>query len=409
LLDGLLASRRSERPRLVTGTFVLITLATFAYFLSVGMLLPTLPRYVKGPLGGESLAVGIVVGAFAVSAVLLRPFVGGLGDRRGRRVLMVGGAAVVAGSVALYSVAASVWPMVLLRLVTGIGEAAFYVGAASAINDLAPDERRGEALSYFSLALYSGLAVGPVLGELVLESRDFTATWLVAGAAAALATIIGSRVPETRPQGMGPGELTRGGIIHRAGLMPGTILATQIWGLSAFSAFIPLYALDVGLSGSRGVFATYSVVVLLIRSLGARIPDILGPRRAATTALTTSAAALTLMGLWSEPAGLFVGAFIFGIGQALAFPALMSLAVSGAPATERGAVIGTFTAFFDLSFGLGAVASGGIAAVLDYQGAFVGAAAVAFGGMLLMRFYDGRARRSEDVAVDEQDETRGSL
>lgn len=395
MLGDLIAARKERgRPRLVTGTFILITLSTFAYFLSVGMLLPTLPRYVEGPLQGGSVAVGLVVGAFAVSAVLLRPFIGGMGDRRGRRVLMVGGAAIVAGSVALYAATTSLWPMVLLRLATGVGEAAFYVGAASAINDLAPDERRGEAVSYFSLALYSGLALGPVVGEMVLDAGDFTATWLAAAAAGAVAAAIGWRVPETRPESEMQVEGGRSLLFHRAGLMPGTILATQIWGLSGFSAFIPLYALQVGLSGSRAVFATFSVVVLLIRSFGARIPDLLGPRRAATIALTTSATALTLMSIWDEPAGLFVGAFVFGIGQALAFPALMTLALSGAPPSERGAVVGTFTAFFDLSFGLGAVASGAIAALLGYEGAFLGAAVVAGGGILLMHFYDGRAERA---------------
>ena len=58
--------------------------------------------------------------------------------------------------------------------------------------------------------------------------------------------------------------------------------------------------------------------------------------------------------------GLFVGAIILGIGQAFAFPALMTIAVNSAPASERGSVMGTFTAFFDLSFGGGAIALGAL-------------------------------------------------
>ena len=135
-----------SRPRLVTPVFVLITLATFAYFVSVGALIPTLPLYVEGPLGGGDVAVGLGIGAFSLSAVLLRPFSGRLSDVRGRRLLLVAGAALVVLSVAGYVLVSTFIPLLLLRLLTGAGEAFFYVGAAAAINDIAPDERRGEAL-----------------------------------------------------------------------------------------------------------------------------------------------------------------------------------------------------------------------------------------------------------------------
>ena len=141
------------KPRLFSAMFLLITFATLAYFVSIGALQPILPRFVEGPLSGSKAEVGLVVGAFAFSAVLVRPLVGPIGDRRGRRLLIVVGAGIVALSVAGYVVAESLWLLILLRLVSGLGEACFYVGAASVVNDLAPEERRGEAVSYFSLAL----------------------------------------------------------------------------------------------------------------------------------------------------------------------------------------------------------------------------------------------------------------
>ncbi len=383
------------RPRLVTPVFVLITLATFAYFVSVGALIPTLPLYVEGPLRGGDVAVGVAIGAFSLSAVLLRPFSGRLSDVKGRRVLLVSGAALVTASVAGYVVVTSLLPLLLLRLVTGAGEAFFYVGAASAINDIAPDERRGEALSFFSLALYAGLALGPVLGEWVLDGDRFDAAWLLSAGAAALALLLGWRVPDTRPDAVG--SAGSGRLIHPAGLLPGTVLAASVWGLAGFSTFVPLYARELGLDGSRLVFVTYSGLVLAIRLFGARIPDVLGSRRTARLALTASALGMATMGLWETPAGLFAGVAVFGVGQALAFPALMSIAVRGAPASERGAVVGTFTAFFDLAFGLGAVTLGAVAAVFGYAGAFRVAAAVALGGLGLLYLY---ARRSAEGRVE---------
>ena len=64
-------------------------------------------------------------------------------------------------------------PWSALRLVLGVAEAAFFVASFAALADLAPPDRIGEALSYNSLGLYLGLALGPPLGEVVVRTAGF--------------------------------------------------------------------------------------------------------------------------------------------------------------------------------------------------------------------------------------------
>ena len=380
--------RADARARLVTRPFLLVMLSNLAYFLAIGATLPVLPRFVEGPLGSGSVAVGLTFGAFSLSAVLLRPWVGRLGDTRGRRLLVISGGILVALSVGAQVWVDSLVPLLILRLIAGVGEAAFYVGVASAINDLAPDERRGEALSYFSLSLFAGVGLGPILGESVLEAVGFDAAWLVAALLAMGAGMTGFMLPETRPEDAEPGEAAR--LWHPAALIPGTVLAASIWGLATFTAFVPLYALLLGLSGSRFLFAGHSAIVFAIRLFGARLPDRLGAQKAATGALAASAIGFMVIGLWRDPAGLILGMILWSIGHSLAFPALMTMAVSSAPARERGAVVGTFTAFFDLSFGLGAVTAGRIVELLGYRGGFLSSSVAAGAGLVLL---NARRRR----------------
>jgi MFS family permease len=387
------------RPQLLTPTFLVVALATLAYFVADGMLLPAVPLYVEGPLGGGSVAVGVVVGAFSISALLLRPWAGRLSDRRGRRLLMVAGAGVFAFSVLGYRLADSVAVMIFMRGMTGAGEALFFVGAASAISDLAPDERRGEALSFFSLALYAGIGVGPILGEATIDGADFSLVWMVAAGIGLVAVLLALPVPDTRPEGTaapGPNRL-----VHRAAILPGTVLLTVLIGMSGFFAFVPLYVEEIGLEGSRLVFVTLSVVVILIRSMGAKIPDRLGAARSSRAALACSAAGLLLAGAWGHPIGLFAGTIVFGVGVALATPALMSLAIGTAPPSERGWVIGTFTAFIDLGFGLGPVVLGVVAAGVGYRGTFLTGAVVAAAGLVLL-LTQGSPRRTRSPGGEGQ-------
>jgi MFS family permease len=77
--------------------------ATLLCFLAVGAVLPVLPRYVTGPLGGGDLEVGVVTGAFAFTAIVGRPIGGRLADRHGRRLVVLVGLAITALAGALYA------------------------------------------------------------------------------------------------------------------------------------------------------------------------------------------------------------------------------------------------------------------------------------------------------------------
>jgi MFS family permease len=311
-----------------------------------------------------------------------------MGDRRGRRLIMVGGAATMGLSILGYLVP-SLPALIAFRLLSGFGEALFFTGAAAAIADLAPEERRGEAISFFTLSLYLGIGIGPFLGEQLIDSVGFEETWLLTAALCGMATLLAAFVPETRPPGAA--EHRPAGLIHPAAVLPGTALLTSVWAQAALFSFMPLYALTLGLGGSRFVFIMYAAIVVLIRSFGARIPDVIGPVRASRFALTFSTLGLAMVALWRSPAGLFAGTALLAIGSSLAFPALMTLALRGTNPAERGAVLGTFGAFVDIAFGLGPATLGLVGDALGYQGLFMGAAVVAAAGlMLLLGAYKGR-------------------
>ena len=368
--------------RLVTRPFLLNCASTFLLLLAIGTLLPVLPLYAKGPLDQSGVGVGLAVAAASPTAFLVQPLAGRLGDRHGRRLLVVGGGVVAALSMVAYVGADSLAVLVGLRLLTGAGEALVFVGTATVVNDLAPDERRGEALSLYSLAVWGGLAAGPLLGELVLGDDRYDAVWLAAAACALLGGLLGILFPETRPPAAADEGRTPGRLLHRAALLPGLALAAAMIGYAGFAAFVPLYARELGMSGAGSVFAVNAFVVVTIRSLGRRIPDRAGPKRTATLALMLVGAGFALVAGLQSPAGLYAGTVVLATGQALVFPALMTLAVSGAPAAERSGVVGSFSAFADLGFAVGAVSLGAVEEGVGAIGVFAVAACLAVTGLV---------------------------
>jgi MFS family permease len=377
------AETPSDPPRepLLTRRFVIVVASGICYFVALGILLPIVPRYVDHRLGGNDIAVGVAVGALAVGAILLRPIAGRIGDRYGRRVLMVAGALIVGVMAASAGIVESLGWLMLTRFFMGFGEALFFVGGTTMATDLAPISRRGEAVSYWSVAIWTGLAFGPVLGEGLLHGGHYDVVWYVAGAFGIAAAVIACLTTETRIESHGE----RGRMIAPAAIRPGIILAATLIGITGFSIFLPLYGPEVGVGDVGVVFLVYGVVVLSVRILGARLPDSLGPIRAGSIATGATALGLALAAVWNTTAGVVVAAMIIAVGSAFLYPSLLLLALRGVPEHQRGSVVGTFSAFFDFASGSAGLVLGGIASVSSYQGAFGASAVLAGVALLLLR------------------------
>jgi MFS family permease len=377
--------RRAPEVSVISPTFVALAVATLAFFVAGGIVLPVASLYAKGPLGTDAAGVGVALGSFSIAALVMRPLVGWASDRFGRRPLLIGGSAVTVVALLLHLPATSVPLFVAVRALLGVGEAFFFVAALAAAADLAPANRRGEAISFLSLSLYLGLAIGPVIGELVLGLTSYAGVWLLAAVVAGVAAGLSWITPETAP-GSAPGVAThrRGRLIHQAGIFPGLLIMSGIWGMGGFLAFLPLHAVKLGLNGAGPALALFAGIVVALRILGARLPDRLGAARLSGAALAVSAFGLAILGLAPGIGGLLLGTAVFAVGVAFTFPALMALAVSRVPPAERGSVVGTTSAFLDLAFGLAPASLGVIADAAGYPGAFLVSAIIAACGSLLL-------------------------
>ncbi len=353
-----------------------IFLSALMAFLAIGAALPTLPTFVRGPLHSGDVAVGIVVGAFAVTSVVCRPLAGRQSDRRGRRVVLVAGALAMTAGGALYLVSHSVVTLVLARLVVGAGEGTVYTAGATWAVDLAPEDRRGFALGLFGLAVWGGLSLGPLAGELLRSQAGYDAVWTLTAALPAAGALIALRLPEPEVPALTP-QAERAALLPRAAHRPGLALALANVGYAALAGFVVLALKARGIGGGAIVFTAFAVAVFASRLVLSRVPDRAGARPTATAAGLLEALGLIVIALAHSLALALVGALIVGVGFSMLFPSLALMVVGEVTDDRRGTAMGAFTAFFDIGVGLGGPIAGLTASLAGYPAVFYLSAAAA--------------------------------
>ena len=366
--------------RLFTPAFIALTLSELAYFTSAGLLIGITPFFVTGPVGSDDAGLGLVVGSFSVTTLLLRPYAGRMADSRGRRPLLIGGALLCAVAVLGHALTTELLVLIGLRLLLGVAEAFYFVAGFAALADLAPPGRSGEALSFNSLALYLGVAIGPIIGQVLVEAGGFGAAWVGGAVLALAAAALAMRMPETaEPMG---DDAPRVPLIHRAAVGPGLALFTGVAAMTGFFLLGGRHAERMGLDAWSVAFLVFGGVVVGCRIVFARLPDRVPPMALGAAALALAAIGLMVTAASTSIGLLLVGTAILGAGVAFMTPALFAAVFARVAPSERGAAAGTATLFIDLGFGGGPFVIGFAAAAAGIPAGFAVAAAIAAAGAI---------------------------
>ena len=381
--------------RLLSGLFLRVWIANFGAFASFGVLLLALPLYSRDELAASDLGVGFAVAAGSVGAVIASAPSGRVADRRGRRVVLLAGAVTMVVCYLALALGPPLSVLMLVRLLAGAGDAAFVVAAISIATDLAPAERRGEAVSLITIASYLGLTLGPVAADFVLGDGRFGLVWILAAASVAVPALVVLTLRETRPTTSE--EAPAGWLPPRAAFPPGLLVFIGLLGFGGFNAFVALYAREIGFDRPGLIFGLFGLVIVLVRTFGRRLPDRLGARPTLGLSFVFLAVGLATVGLWNDEPGLFAGTAVFAVGQALVYPSAVLLAIEATSPSERSAVLGSVGAFVDVALGVGAFLLGAVAEVAGYGEAFVVAAGIALTGLLML----GATRASGRIPAEE--------
>lgn len=336
--------------------FILIVSINFLMYLGFQMLHPTLPVYVQ-KLGGSDATAGLVLGVFALSAVITRIFAGQALDQYGRKIIFFTGILIIIITVFAYIWAPTVSLLLIIRVFHGLGWGIAGTATSTIATDLIPKTRFGEGTGYFNMTTTLTMALAPALGLYLVEFHSFQTMFLVSILLVSIAFLLGFKV-RFRPK---PTEKLPFAPLEKLAYHPSILIFFITMTYGAILAFLSLYAAEQGIKNIGPFFSVYALTLLLTRPLVGKMADRYGFTKMILPGMVFLSIALFLLFLAHSMSDFLWAAIFYGIGYGAILPCLQAMSVISVAPERRGAANGTFFTGFDLGISFGSVLWGTIA------------------------------------------------
>ena len=310
---------------------------------------PLLPIFAM-TLGATDAFLGFIVSVSTLTGMVLKPAIGILSDRWGRRWWLIVGTAFFAGMPFLYRFIHTPAELFGIRIIHGLATAIYGPVTLAFVAEGAKD-RLAEKLGWFGMARSAGYIVGPAAaGGLLAAEVSPVSVFTIIGLFSCLAFVPILLLSEPAPRTKTVSLPIRQQIVHalKSGThtpsvwLSGGLEATVFIALYAVKAFLPIYALSTGISvvlvGT--FFSLQEGVHTVLKPAGGRAGDRLGYFWAICLGMALMGITLPLIALTNGIMGLMVLAVLIGAAQALVFPATVALVSTQISALHIGAGMG---------------------------------------------------------------------
>ncbi len=358
-------------------------------FLAAGgmaLVLPFLPFYIR-ELGVQDLDdvarwSGYVFAAPYFASALLTPIWGWLGDKYGRRIMLIRALFGFAVSTILMAFARNVFELLFLRVLQG-GISGFVAATLAIVTTSTPRERIGYALGFLQTSLTTGTIVGPLIGGFLADRIGFRNVFLFTGALAILATFLVLFMVREQARPANEPKVQSWVSNYRFVFTSPSLLALFFAGFvtqSAIMAIQPILSLFVEtlwgetehlstLAG--GVFAITGLASLISAPIWGKKGDKLGFNRMLSLTLLFAGITYAPQAFVTQSYQLYLLRFVHGLFLGGILPTLYTLTSLNAPKERRGGILGITRGGHLLGNICGPVVGGWLAASFGIRSPFL--------------------------------------
>jgi len=359
-----------ERDPLMTRPVILLTLVAFAALSGFQLLLSVVPLYAD-EAGGGSSGAGLATAAFMLSTVLAQIQMPRVLGRYGYPKALAGGLLFLGVPAFFYAYAQTVAAILAVTLVRGVGFGIITVVFAALIVELAPPDRRGEALGLLGVAITLPTIFCNPLGLWTVDRFGYEVVFALGGAAPLLGLVGTLGIRSAAPSGTVEEGAAAGFFagLRRAPLLRIFLLfATTTMAGGVIITFLPLAVPGSGVFSAASALLLIGVTSTASRWWAGRFGDRRDPRLLLAPGLL-----LCALGVATLPPGgvvLVGGAVMFGVGFGLLQNATLILMMERVSKSEYGLGSTLWNAAFDAGTGVGAFAFGFVISAVGYSWSF---------------------------------------
>lgn len=363
------------------------------------MLMVHFPGYLED-LGISEGTFGLLYAASAITALALRPAFGRLLDLTHRRTILLyaGLANVVLVALLVFANAWGpfLWVVFLTHRVVQIG---LFTAILTYAADAIPEERRTQGLAIYGLSGLFPLALGGVLGDVLINLGGFNALFLASSLMGLGSWFIVRGLPQLEVMKRAPRRGFFQAFLQRNLLPIWWITLSFTVGMETVFTFTRTFVDERNLGSTGLFFAVYGLTAAATRIAGGRTYDRIPARPLVVAAIVAYGGALLLLGQAESLLPFVAGAAISGMAHGAVFPVLSSSVVYRARLSERGSAMSIFTSIFDVALLLSAPLFGGLVESYSYKVAFTVIGVFLLLGGFVYAVWDKRMMAAEAVSV----------
>ena len=351
--------------------FIILLIANAFVFTNMHMLTTTIADLALSLRANETVA-GLLAGAFAITAIVVRPVCGNMIDRKSKKYLYIFSVAVILCSMLGYSVSSNNTMLFIFRLLHGVGWGfATTIGMTMATNTV-PEHRIGEAASIYGLANVMAMAVAPTLGAFLSEHYNYRVMFLAGAALAGIAVAMLFFVEDQPPvEGAEKKKITASSLVLKEAVVPALVLVLVGAVYTSVSTFVRTYAREVGIANPAVFFTVYSVAILVVRLFAGRIVDKKGPEYIMVPAGVFFCGCLLTLARLNGVGLLYLAAVLMGLGYSADLSTLMAVSFKRTTKAQRGNASSTVNIGMDLGSLIGPTVAGGVKMAMgSYSGMY---------------------------------------
>ena len=348
-----------------------IAISHFNTTLGMCLLVPILPVFLQNS-GFSETQIGIIMGATAMSALVIRPWIGLQVDSKGSRPVILLGQILLVISTIGYWWATSFLAFFALRLLYGIGQAFYGTGAVTFASSIGKGDSNSNSIAMYTLTTMFGLGISMCMAQIAFDNLGFNA--LVGISVFLMGIAFCVMKWRSLPIKLNTSSVARTpfmGVLKSNAVMATTLCQfAASFSFSAVLTFIPLASLDKGIGFYSLFFIAFAISVISSRFFVQRISEILGLVHATVYASVTMLVSILLLLVTISPIILISSGILFGLGFGIVYPTLVLLLVERVNQTNRGTALGIMIAAGDIGNALSTAILGGVAEHLGYIALF---------------------------------------